>query len=99
GRSAAVVGARTHRIRWLATGSSYRFELPVRATGSTGGESMGDRVARRGPRGATRAATTLVSWVALPPSKETSAVVCRGLVKKYERGPVALDGLDLEVLV
>ncbi|HTB75653.1 MAG TPA: ABC transporter ATP-binding protein [Polyangiaceae bacterium] len=33
------------------------------------------------------------------PSKETRAVLCRGLVKKYERGPLALDGLDLEVQV
>jgi len=30
-------------------------------------------------------------------AKSTSAVVCRGLVKRYEGGAVALDGLDLEV--
>ncbi len=35
--------------------------------------------------------------LALPPASDSRAVVCRGLVKKYERGPVALDGLDLEV--
>ena len=30
-------------------------------------------------------------------AKSTSAVVCRGLVKRYDGGAVALDGLDLEV--
>ena len=47
----------------------------------------------------SRRPPALISWSPLPPSKETRAVVCRGLVKKYERGPVALDGLDLEVHV
>jgi ABC-2 type transport system ATP-binding protein len=36
---------------------------------------------------------------ALPPTNDRRAVVCKGLVKRYEGGAVALDGLDLEVHV
>src|SRR5580693_4048703 len=56
---------------------------------------VGSRTHRFG--GPRRRAADIV--FALVSSKETRAVSCRGLVKKYERGPLALDGLDLEVQV